>query len=175
MELCGFIQERWHWGAAHVCSRWVVVPVMERMGGEEGCSWILSSSPPPNTLGCCTPRQEGWGAGYWEKEEGCWPPLCCVLSMCCSLWAFAHSLLCWQGVSQGPQQAVHVVLGRVVTHEADPQHLEEKGRLPLQHPPSGLVCGAHNELYGHTCEHPSLFLFSPHFFSVTIKICYPTN
>lgn len=80
-----------------------------------------------------------------------------------------------QGVSQGPQQAVHVVLGRVVTHEADPQHLEEKGRLPLQHPPSGLVCGAHNELYGHTCEHPSLFLFSPHFFSVTIKICYPTN
>lgn len=53
MELRGFIQEWWHWGAAHVCSsRWVVVTVMEKMGGEEGCSWILPPSPPPNTLGC---------------------------------------------------------------------------------------------------------------------------
>lgn len=79
-----------------------------------------------------------------------------------------------QGVSQGPQQAVHVVLGCVVAHEADPQHLEEKGRFPCStHLPAS--CGAHSKLYGHTCERPSLFLFNPHFLSVVIKIRYPTN
>lgn len=61
-----------------------------------------------------------------------------------------------QGVSQGLQQEVHVVLGRVVAHEADPQHLEEKGGFPLQHPPLGHVWGIQRAVRAHVCAPQSV-------------------
>lgn len=82
MELCGFIQERWQWGAAHVCSRWVVVTVLERTGGEGACSWILPPPLPPERIGAAEPRarRDGdRGSGERRKAVG---RLCTVSCRC---------------------------------------------------------------------------------------------
>lgn len=156
---------------------------LQQMGGGDGVGkdgrgggLQLDPAPTPRAhWGCQASGRAGWGSGQWGEEEGCWPPLYCVLPMCCSLRAEdpTHSLLCWQCCRASRRACSRrSTLSWVALWPMRP--IRSTWRRRVGFPCSThlwAMCGAYNELYVHTYARPSLFLFNPHFPSVTIKIC----